>query len=71
MSTDAQHRGVRVRLVLDDGEALSATLVDSAATRDLLALLPLTLHLRDYAGTEKVSELPRRLSTEGAPAGVD
>ncbi|MEZ4380327.1 MAG: cyclophilin-like fold protein, partial [Nannocystaceae bacterium] len=39
--------------------------------RDLLALLPLTLHLRDYARTEKVSELPRRLSTEGAPAGVD
>jgi hypothetical protein len=27
--------------------------------------------LEDYAGTEKISYLPRRLSTEGAPAGSD
>ena len=49
---------------------LEATLVESLATRDLLALLPLELTLRDYAGTEKVSDLPRRLAIEDAPAGV-
>jgi hypothetical protein len=26
--------------------------------------------LEDYAATEKVSDLPRRLSTNGAPAGM-
>ena len=35
------------------------------------SLLPLTLTLTDYAETEKVADLPRRLSTADAPAGVD
>jgi hypothetical protein len=33
-------------------------------------MLPITLTLTDYASTEKVSDLPRRLSTEGAPEGI-
>lgn len=48
-----------------------ARMLDNATSRDFLSLLPLTLTLRDYAGTEKVSDLPQRLSIEGAPAGVD
>ena len=43
---------------------------DSAAARDFAALLPLTLTLNDYAATEKISDLPRRLSTSAAPAGT-
>jgi len=27
--------------------------------------------IQDYAATEKISDLPRRLSTEGAPPGID
>jgi hypothetical protein len=50
-------------------QVLTATLHDNATTRDFIALLPLTLTLQDYAGTEKVSELPARLATKGAPAG--
>jgi hypothetical protein len=50
---------------------LNATLVENATTGDFISLLPLTLTLRDYAGTEKLSDLPRRLSTAGAPAGTD
>jgi hypothetical protein len=38
---------------------------------DFVSLLPLSLTLRDYAGTEKVSDLPRRLSTDGTPPGMD
>ncbi len=53
------------------GTVLTATLLDNATSRDFLSLLPLTLTLRDYAGTEKVSDLPRRLSIADAPAGVD
>ena len=47
------------------------TLEDGAASRDFAALLPLELTLRDYHGTEKVADLPVRLSTEGAPDGTD
>jgi hypothetical protein len=50
---------------------LTATLVDSETTQDFLSLLPLTLTLSDYRETEKISDLPRRLSTAGAPDGHD
>ena len=54
-----------------EGTALTATLLDTATARDFASLLPLTLTLNDYAATEKISDLPRRLSTEGAPLGSD
>jgi hypothetical protein len=54
-----------------EGRALTATLVDNATSRDFVSLLPLTLTLRDYESTEKIRELPRKLSTKGAPAGID
>lgn len=50
---------------------LTATLLNNATTRDFIALLPLTLTLQDYVGTEKVSDLPTRLSTQGVPAGYE
>jgi hypothetical protein len=53
------------------GTVLRATMLDSETTRDFVSLLPLTLTLSDYAQTEKVSELPRQLSTESAPEGHD
>jgi hypothetical protein len=52
-------------------KVVTASLADSEAARDLVSLLPLTLTLEDYAGTEKISDLPRRLSTKGAPSGSD
>lgn len=54
-----------------DGKAIEATLLDNATARDFLSLLPLALTLEDYVATEKISYLPRKLSTAGAPAGVD
>ena len=61
---------MKVRIDVD-GTPLLANLVDTAPARDLASLLPLTLTLTDYAGTEKISDLPRRLTIEGAPAGVE
>ena len=52
-----------------EGTALTATLDDNQTARDFASLLPLALTLTDYAATEKVSDLPRRLSTDGAPPG--
>jgi len=40
---------------------------DNAATRDFLSMLPLTLSFSDFAGREKVADLPRGLDTEGVP----
>jgi hypothetical protein len=50
---------------------LTATLNDSKTTRDFVSMLPLTLTLEDYNKTEKISDLPKRLSTEDAPSGSD
>lgn len=47
---------------------VAATLQDSAAARDFLSLLPLTLVLEDYGDTEKISPLPGKLSAAGAPS---
>jgi hypothetical protein len=52
-------------------KVVTATLTDSEAARDFVSLLPLTLTLENYAGTEKISDLPKRLSTIGAPSGSD
>jgi hypothetical protein len=61
---------MKIRLRTDT-TTMTATLVDSTTTRYFVSLLPLTLALEDYAGTEKISYLPRRLTTEGAPSGSD
>lgn len=58
-------------IMMVDGKQLTATFDDNATARDFLALLPLTLTLEDYNNTEKVSDLPKRLATEGAAQGLD
>lgn len=61
---------MKIRMTVN-GRAITATLMDNATSRDFLSLLPMTLTLEDYAATEKISYLRRKLSTEGAPAGSD
>ncbi|ORT60995.1 cyclophilin-like fold protein [Streptomyces sp. CB03238] len=55
-----------IRVTLD-GRPVDATLNDSPAARDLASLLPLTLDLEDFHGTERIGYPPRKLSTAGAP----
>jgi hypothetical protein len=52
-----------------NGKVVSGTLDDTPTARDFASLLPLTLTLTDYAATEKVSDLPRKLTQDAAPAG--
>jgi len=56
---------MKIRLKLED-KVLTATLNDSKAARDFVAQLPLTLTFTDYSKTEKISDLPKKLSTDGA-----
>lgn len=61
---------MKIRLSIN-GMPTTATLIDSPTTRDFIALLPMTLKLDDYASTEKIAYLPKKLTTQGAPAGID
>ncbi|AFK63754.1 hypothetical protein TKWG_19860 [Advenella kashmirensis WT001] len=57
---------MKIRIHLDD-QIVTATLYDNATARDFATLLPLSLTLEDYAGTERVADLPRALDKQGAP----
>ncbi|WP_404384837.1 hypothetical protein LL946_03545 [Knoellia locipacati] len=53
------------------GQRLTATLSDSAAVRDLVAQLPVSIDMVDHGQVEKTGRLPSPLSLEGQPDGAD
>lgn len=61
-SNNAMNIGVTL-----DGQSVDATLNGSPAARDLASLLPLTLDLEDFHGTERIGYPPRKLTTDGVP----
>lgn len=61
---------MKISLILPD-QILTATLHDTPTARDFASMLPLTLTLEDYSRTEKISDLPRELTRDGAPTGAD
>jgi hypothetical protein len=61
---------MNLKITIDE-KVISATLNDNPTTRDFISQLPLTLILTDYNSTEKISDLPKKLSTKDAPAGFD
>jgi hypothetical protein len=70
-ATSAQQvKAMRIRMMFED-TAVTARLDDNETARDLASLLPLTLTLSDYAATEKIGDLPKKLSTQGAPPGYE
>ena len=72
-SQEASHpRATAMKISIKVGDkVITANMVNKPKSRDFVSLIPMTLTLEDYAATEKISYLPRRLSTEGAPAGSD
>ncbi|MBS1866564.1 MAG: hypothetical protein JSS69_11685 [Acidobacteria bacterium] len=61
---------MKIRITIG-GKTVTATLTSNQAAKDFASLLPLTLTLKDYADNEKISDLPKKLSTKGAPASYD
>ncbi len=61
---------MRIRISIGD-QAFGATLEDSPASRDLVALLPVTVEMTDHGGVEKTGALPGPLSVKGQPEGAD
>jgi len=65
----SQETLMKIRLTVG-GQVATATLYDNATARDFASLLPLSLTMTDYATIERVADLPRKLSTQGAPDGM-
>jgi hypothetical protein len=61
---------MKIRIDIN-GTSVTATIDDTTAAKEFISLLPLTLTLEDYNRTEKISDLPKKLSTQGAPEGVE
>jgi len=61
---------VKLKLTFNNEEVI-VRMIDNPTSRDFITLLPLTLTLEDYAGTEKINYLQKELSTEEAPSGID
>lgn len=70
MTARSKAMTMKIRMNVE-GRSLAATLADNDTARDFASLLPLELTLTDYAATEKISDLPKRLSTAGAPPSSD
>ena len=69
-STTGDASSARITITVGD-RTVEGTLDDNAASRDLIAQLPVTLELSDHGSVEKTGPLPRRLSTAGTPDGAD
>ena len=69
-SDHMENNQMRIQITIGD-QRFRATLTDSAAARDLLAQLPVTVNMVDHAGVEKTGPLPAPLSLEGQPEGAD
>ncbi len=61
---------MKIRLNVN-GEIATATLFDNATARDFVTLLPFSLTLTDFAKVEHIGDMPRKLTTAGAPTGMD
>ena len=59
---------MKIKITIGE-RVLTATVFDNPTSKDFISLLPLTLTLTDYNNTEKISDLPKRLSTRDAPVG--
>jgi hypothetical protein len=61
---------MKIQITIND-QRFQATIFDSAAGRDLLAQLPLTVDMVDHGAVEKTGPLPSPLSLDGQPDGAD
>lgn len=58
----------KIRIIFGNEEVIVA-LLDNPTSRDFLSLLPLAVTFEDYARTEKITYLPRRLTTSNVAPG--
>lgn len=72
MDIDGRSDLTKMKLQITIGNhKLIATFENSETAKDFASLLPLKVNLNDYAKTEKVFNIPKKLSTLHAPSGID
>ena len=59
-----------IQIILGE-HIITGSLADTPSTRDFVKQLPLTLEFEDYGSTEKIAYPPAKLTSQGAPAGVN
>lgn len=69
-SADKQEERMKIRITIGE-QHFQATLSDSAAARDLIAQLPVTIDMVDHGAVEKTGTLPSPLSLDGQPEGAN
>src|SRR6185295_6958280 len=69
-SSSRQEEQMKIQITIGD-QRFAATIFDSAAGRDLIAQLPLTIDMIDHGSVEKTGPLPAPLSLAGQPDGAD
>jgi len=67
---ERQENRMDIQMTVGD-RTFGATLQDSAAARDLVAQLPVTVEMTDHGGVEKTGRLPGELSLAGQPEGAN
>ncbi|KVK53993.1 hypothetical protein L901_19095 [Agrobacterium sp. D14] len=55
---------MRIRMIFGE-RTLTATLHDNPSARDFYSMLPLDLKIGDFASSEKIAYLPRKLIEDG------
>ncbi|WP_238808411.1 cyclophilin-like fold protein [Paenibacillus sp. EKM212P] len=65
-----QTTNIKIKLIFNNEEVM-VSMYDNPTSQDFLQKLPMTITFEDYAGTEKISRLEKRLSIEAAPSGID
>ena len=62
----AREKAVKVKMSFNNQEVV-IEMFDNPASQDFLSMLPLSASFDDYARTEKISCLPRKLNTQASP----
>jgi hypothetical protein len=61
---------MQIQIVIND-TTIQGSLDNTSTAREFAALLPLSVTLADFHGTERIADLPRRLTTTDAPPGTE
>ena len=67
LSTD--NDALRIKITISN-QGVIVRLNNTAASKDLLSMLPLTVTFKDYANTEKIAYLPRKLNIQAAYTNI-
>lgn len=70
-AADSAQTGEETIIMTVNGQDIEVLLYDTPAANSLYEMLPLELTFEDYNGTEKISYLPKPLTTDGEPDSFD